>query len=107
MLPHSNFVLVEVEPGDNLVKRLPEIALDSRWLSKSKISFIKFRKCKGRVPFKKCHKKWKNSKRGRGGVSAGNQKVHNSKCGLFDKRGREAIFSFFPPNVNADLECLC
>ena len=82
MLPHSNFVLVEVEPGENLVKRLPEIALDSRWLSKSNISFIKFQKCKGRVPFKKLSQKV--------------EKVHNSKCGLFDKRGEEAIFSFFP-----------
>ena len=29
------------------------------------------------------------------GVSSKNQKVQNSKFGLFDKRGGEAIFSFF------------
>ena len=39
-----------------------------------------------------------------GGVSTRNQKVHNSKCGLFDKRG-EAKFSFFPPNVGAEFKC--
>ena len=30
-----------------------------------------------------------------GGVSKKHQKVQNSKFGLFDKRGGEAIFSFF------------
>ena len=36
---------------------------------------------------KNCPEKWKKSKRGEAGVSAGDKKVHNSKCGLFDKRG--------------------
>ena len=31
-----------------------------------------------------------------GGVSAGDQKVHNSKCGLFNKRGGRPNFRFFP-----------
>ena len=44
--------------------------------------------------------------RGGGGVSSENQKVHNSKCGLFDKRGGGGqIFRFFP-NVNVDFKCL-
>ena len=49
---------------------------------------------KGSHPIKKCHKKWKKSTRG-GGGSKKHQKVQNSKFGLFDKRGGEAIFSFF------------
>ena len=36
-----------------------------------------------------------------GGISAKNQKVHNSKCGLFDKRGVGGHFFIFFPNVNA------
>ena len=32
---------------------------------------------------------------GGGGVRKKHQKVQNSKFGLFDKRGGEAIFSFF------------
>ena len=37
------------------------------------------------------------SPKGGGGVSSENRKVHNSKCGLCDKRGGggEAIFSVF------------
>ena len=49
---------------------------------------------KGRVPNKKCHKKWKSPKGG-GGVSAEDQKVQNSKFELFDKRGR-LYSNFFP-----------
>ena len=44
------------------------------------------------------------SPKGGGGVSFEDQKVHNSKCGLFDKRGRGHIF-IFVPNVNADYKC--
>ena len=37
------------------------------------------------------------SPKGEGGVSSENQKVHNSKCGLFDKMGGGGqIFRFFP-----------
>ena len=43
---------------------------------------------------KLCELKNVNSPKG-GGFNTGNQNVHNSKCGLFDKRG-EAIFSIFP-----------
>ena len=57
----------------------------------------------GRVPNEKCPKKSKKSKRG-GGVSPGNQKVHNSKCGLFDKRWERLYFPFFP-NVDTDFKC--
>ena len=39
-----------------------------------------------------------------GGASAGDQKVHNSKCGLLDKRGGGHIFIFFP-NVNVEFQC--
>ena len=59
--------------------------------------------------FKGSHKK-KNvpksgkSPKGGGGVSAGDQKVHNSKCGLFDKRGGGKIFSVFP-NLDVDFKC--
>ena len=35
------------------------------------------------------------SPQGGGGVRKKHQKVQNSKFGLFDKRGGEAIFSFF------------
>ena len=56
---------------------------------------------KGSIQIKKCPKKWIKSKRG-GGLSAKNQKVHNSKFGLFDKRGGVRIFKFFS-NVNVDL----
>ena len=45
---------------------------------------------KGSLQIKKCHKKWKKS------TSKKHQKVQNSKFGLFDKKGGEAIFSFFP-----------
>ena len=41
------------------------------------------------------------SPKGGGGVSAGDQKVHNSKCGLFDKRGGGGHIFIFFPNVNA------
>ena len=34
-------------------------------------------------------------------VSSGDQKVHNSKCGLFDKRGGGGHVFIFFPNVNA------
>ena len=51
---------------------------------------------------KKDHKKGKKAKGGGEGVSSGDKKVHNSKCGLFDKRGGDIIFTFFP-NVNAHL----
>ena len=49
---------------------------------------------RGAIKIKNVPKSGKSPKGG-GGVSAGDQKVHNSKCGLFDKRGGEAIFSFF------------
>ena len=39
----------------------------------------------GKHSKKKSPKKWKKSKGG--GISAGDQKVRNSKFGLFDKRG--------------------
>ena len=45
---------------------------------------------------KKCPEKWKKSKRGEAGVSAGDKKVHNSKCGLFDKRWGRPDFLGFP-----------
>ena len=35
-----------------------------------------------------------------GGISSGDQKVDNSECGLFVKRGGGHIFIFFP-NVTA------
>ena len=44
------------------------------------------------------------SPKGGGGVSDRNQKVHNSKCGLFYKRGGGHIFIFFP-NVNVEFKC--
>ena len=43
------------------------------------------------IRIKICPKKWKRFNRGGGGVSIKNQKVNNSKCGLFI-RGGEAIF---------------
>ena len=43
---------------------------------------------------KKCPKKGKKSKRGRG-ISAEDQKLQNSKFGLFGKRGGESEFSGF------------
>ena len=45
---------------------------------------------------KKCPEKWKKSKRGEAGVSAGDKKVHNSKCGFFDKRGSQENCGLFP-----------
>ena len=63
--------------------------------------FVTFKK---NMRIKKCPKKRKKSKRG-GRVSSENQKVHNSKCGLFDKRWWGQIFRFFP-NVNVDFRCL-
>ena len=42
---------------------------------------------------KKCPKKWKKSKRV--GISAGYQKVHNSKWALFEMKGRGLAFSGF------------
>ena len=64
-----------------------------------------YQHCLGEQSKKKCPNKWKKSKRGGGGVSAGDHKVHNSKCGLFDKRGGGARFTFFFPNVNEDFKC--
>ena len=54
---------------------------------------------------KKGHKKWKKSKRG-AGFSAKNQKVHNSKYGLFDKRGGGVWIFGFVQNVITSLELL-
>ena len=47
---------------------------------------------RGPIEIKNVLKREKMSKSG-GGISSGDQKVHNSKCGLFDKRG--GIFSFY------------
>ena len=49
---------------------------------------------RGAIKTKNVTKIGKVQKRGgRGGVSAKNQKVHNSKCGLFDKRkGRSSEY---------------
>ena len=49
---------------------------------------------KGILQIEKFPKKWKKAKMG--GISAGNQKGHNSKCELFDKRERRPNFQFFP-----------
>ena len=58
------------------------------------ISILKSCALKGRVQIKKCPKNWKKSKRGEG-VSTKNQKVHNSKCKLFEMRGGVRIFEVF------------
>ena len=42
--------------------------------------------------------------KGEGGVSDRNKKVHNLKCGIFDKSGGCNIFLFFP-NVNVEFKC--
>ena len=49
--------------------------------------------------------KKEKSPKGGGGFSLGNQKVHNSKCGLFDKRARGVWIFRFVPNVNVDFKC--
>ena len=41
-----------------------------------------------------------------GGVSTKNQKVQNSKFGLFDKRGGGRLYFHFFPNINVDFKCL-
>ena len=48
----------------------------------------------------KNHKKWKKSKRG-AGISSVDQRVHNSKCGLYDKRGEGGHIFIFFSNSNA------
>ena len=55
----------------------------------------------GRVPFKKCHKKWKNSKRGEGSLP----KINKSKIQNLDfliRGGKVRIFRFLP---NVDFKC--
>ena len=54
----------------------------------------------GKHPKKKIPNYGKSPK-GRGGVSSKNQKVQNSKFGLFDKRGGGVRIFIFFPNVNA------
>ena len=50
-------------------------------------------KCSKKLVTKNVTKLWKMSKMGWGGVSAKNQKVHNSKCRLlFDEGGGSELF---------------
>ena len=53
----------------------------------------------------KMSQKVEKVQKGGGGVSDENQNIHNSKFGLFDKRGGGAqMFRFFP-NANVDFKC--
>ena len=48
---------------------------------------------RGAIELKNVPKSGKSPKGG-GGITTGNQKVHNSECGLFYKRGEGHIFIF-------------
>ena len=55
----------------------------------------------GKGSIKKSHKKWKKSKREVGGSAPEIKKSTIQNVDFLIRGGREAIFSFFSPNVNA------